>query len=74
MFYMTRLKPTLNEELEDTKGVIRILKSKKDRQRNGQKKKAKMINNNLQNTTQKTQDRTTRTPLKTWMNSGAPEG
>jgi hypothetical protein len=27
---------------------------------------AKMINNDLQNTTQKTKDRTTRTPLKTW--------
>jgi hypothetical protein len=76
---MPRLKPTLNEELEETKEVIRILKSKKnrqrngqkkkdrqrngqkkrDRQRNGQKKKAKMTNNDLQNTTQKTQDRTT---------------
>ena len=56
---MPRLKPTLNEELEETKEVFRILKSKKDRQRNGQKKKAKMTNNDLQNTTQKTQDRTT---------------
>ena len=29
------------EEFEDTKGVIRIRKQKKDRQRNGQKKKDK---------------------------------
>ena len=32
------------KEFEDTKGVIRIRKSKQDRQHNGQKK-----NNNLQN-------------------------
>ena len=31
----------LDEEFEDTKGVIRISKSKKDRQHNGQKKKDK---------------------------------
>ena len=30
------------EEFEDTKGVIRICKSKKDRQHNGQKKKDKI--------------------------------
>ena len=36
------------EELEDTKGVIRVLKSK-DRQHNGQKKKVKMTINDLQN-------------------------
>ena len=30
-----------DEEFEDTKGVIRISKSKKDRQHNGQKKKEK---------------------------------
>ena len=35
------------EEFEDTKGVIR--KSKKNRQRNGQKKKYKRTNNDLQN-------------------------
>jgi hypothetical protein len=29
------------EEFEDTKGVIRIRKSKKDRQHNGQKKKGR---------------------------------
>ena len=36
----------IQEEFEDTKGVIRICKSKKDRQHNGQQKGQK---NNLQN-------------------------
>jgi len=39
----------LQEEFEDTKGVIRIRKSKKDRKHNGQKKKDKTTNNDLQN-------------------------
>jgi hypothetical protein len=43
------------EEFEDTKGVIRTRKSK-DRQRNCQKKKGKRTNNDLQKTTQKTND------------------
>ena len=48
------------------KRVIRIRKSKKDRQYNGQKKQEnKRTNNDLQNTTQKTKDWSTRTPLKT---------
>jgi hypothetical protein len=34
--------------LEDTKGVIRIRKSQKNRQHNGQKKKDKRTNNDLQ--------------------------
>ena len=34
---------------EDTKGVIRIRKSKKNGQHNGQKKKDKRTNNDLQN-------------------------
>ena len=38
------------EEFEDTKGIFRIRKSK-DRQYNGQKKKGKSANNDLQNTT-----------------------
>ena len=39
------------------KGVIRIRKSKKDRQNNGQKiQEDKRTNNDLQNTTQKTKD------------------
>ena len=61
-------------ELEDTKEVIRIRISKMNRQHNGQKKKHKRTNNDLQNTTHKTRDRVTRTPLKPVVNSGAPEG
>ena len=37
------------EEFEDTNMVIRICKSKKNRQHNGQKKKYKRTNNGLQN-------------------------
>ena len=51
--------------IEDTKGVIRISISKNDRPHNGQKKKNKRANNDLQNITHKTKDRVTRTPLKT---------
>jgi len=40
---------SLSEEFEDTKGVIRIRKSKKNRQHNGQKKKYHRTNNDLQN-------------------------
>jgi len=36
------------EELEDTKEVINIRKSKKDRQHNDQKKNDKRTNNDLQ--------------------------
>jgi len=36
------------EEFEDTKGVIRIRASKNNRQHNGQEKKYKMTNNDLQ--------------------------
>ena len=39
----------LARRVEDTKGVIRICKSKKNRQHNGQPKKDKMTNNDLQN-------------------------
>jgi len=37
------------EEFEDTKGVIRKLISKKNRQHSGQKEKCKRTNNDLQN-------------------------
>ena len=50
------------EEFEYSKWVISIRKSK-DRQHNGQQKKAKWTNNYLQNITHKTKDRVTRTPL-----------
>jgi hypothetical protein len=36
--------------------------------------KDKRTNNDLQNTTQKTKDRATRTPLKSGINPGAPGG
>ena len=39
----------IQEEFEDTKGVFRIRKSKKDRQHNDEKKKCKKTNNDLQN-------------------------
>ena len=38
----------VREEFEDTKGVIRIRISKKNKQRNGQKKMYKGTNNDLQ--------------------------
>ena len=60
------------EELEDTKVVIRTRKWK-ERQHNYQKKKNKGINNDLQNTTQKTKDREIQAPLKPDVNPGAPE-
>ena len=41
--------PNRQEEFEDTKRVIRIRISKKNRQHNGQKKKYKRTNNDLQN-------------------------
>jgi len=44
----------IEEELEDTKGVIKIRKSKKDKQHNVQKKKDKRTNNDVQNITHKT--------------------
>ena len=44
----TKLDST-KKSFEGTKGVIRIRKSKKDRQHNGQKKKYKRTNNDLQN-------------------------
>jgi hypothetical protein len=40
---------TIQEEFEDTKGVIIIRISNKNRQHNGQKKKYKKTNNDLQN-------------------------
>jgi len=60
----------VQEEFEDIKGVINIRKSKSYWQDNGHKKSDRRTNNNLQNTTQKTKDRATRTP----QNTGAPEG
>ena len=52
-------------KFEDSKGEIISCKSKKDTQHNDEKKNYKRTNNDLQNTTQKTKDRATRTPLIT---------
>ena len=41
--------PEEGEEFENTKGVIRIRISKRNRQHNGQKKKYETTNNDLQN-------------------------
>ena len=60
------------EEYDDTKEVIIIRKSKRNRRHNGQKKTDKQ--RYIQNTTRKSIDRSTRTPLKPWVNSGVPEG
>jgi len=59
------------EEFEETKGIIRIRKPKKDRGHNGQKKKGKRTNNDLQNITHKTKDRETRTPQSSGMVSSS---
>ena len=58
----------MQKEFEDTKGVIRIRKSKV-RQHNGQKKKDEKDKH-----THKTKDRATRASLNPGVNSGAPEG
>jgi hypothetical protein len=55
-------KSNAQEEFEDTEGVIRIHKSKKNRQHNGQKKKDKQRSTKH---THKTKDRETLTPQKT---------
>ena len=59
------------EEFEDTKGVIKIRKSKKDKQHNGQNKKYKRTNSDLPSNTQQAKDQATRTSLKLGMNSGS---
>ena len=53
------------KEFEDTKVVVRIRKSRKDRQNNGQKKKDNRTNNDLQNITHRTKDRATPPPFET---------
>ena len=72
----------MQDEFEDTKGVVRIHKSKKDRQHNVQNKKYKQqsFSSSLDiqysfktKHTHKTKHRVPRTPLKTGVKSGAPE-
>ena len=62
------------EEFEDAKGVIRIRISKKDRQHNGQKKKDKRTNNDLQNIHIKLKIEQHEPHNKLGVNSGTPEG
>jgi hypothetical protein len=54
--------------------IFRIRKLRMYRQRNDQNKKNKQINNDLQNTTHSTKDRTTQIPINPEVNSCAPEG
>jgi hypothetical protein len=49
IFYNARTCIYIYEQFEDTKGVIRIRKLKKNIQHNGQNKKDKRTNNDLQN-------------------------
>ena len=64
----------LKEEFEDTKGVIRIRISKKNRQHNDQKKKYKRTNNDLQNIHIELKIEEHEPHLKPGVNSGVPEG
>jgi hypothetical protein len=66
----------LQKEFDDTKGVIRICKPKKDRQHNGQKKKYKRTNNDLQNIhiKLKLKIKYHELHLKPGVNPGVPEG
>jgi hypothetical protein len=61
----------IQEEFEDTKVVIRIRISKKNRQHNGQKKKIQKAKQRSTKHTYKTKDRVTRTPQKMGVNTGA---
>ena len=58
--YIVTTRNHSQEEFEDTKEVIRIRKSKKNRQHNDQKDKQRSTKD-----THKAKDRVTRTPLKT---------
>jgi hypothetical protein len=59
----------LQEEFEETKGIIRtVYRRKINRQHNGRKKQRSTEH------THKTKDRVKRTPQKPGVNSGAPEG
>ena len=62
------------ESSEDTKRVIRMRKSKNNRQHNGQKKKVQKDKQRSTKHTYKSKDRVTLTPLKTGVNAGAPKG
>ena len=66
LMMLTQLKSywfVVNENFEDTIGVIRSRKSKMDRQYNSKEKTDKKTNNDLHNTTQKTRDWVKRIPI-----------
>ena len=65
--YIVTTRNHSQEEFEDTKGVTRIRKSKKNRQYSDQKDKQR-------STKHTPKDQVTRIPLKTGVNSGALEG
>jgi hypothetical protein len=60
------------KELEDTRKLTRVRKSKKDRQHNGQKKKDKRTNNGLQSIHIRWSNKNATKDVG--MNSGSPEG
>jgi hypothetical protein len=60
----------MQEEFKNNNGVIRTHKSK-GRQHNDQQKKEQITNNDLQNPTNKSKDRVTRTPLRTQPDSSS---
>ena len=64
------------KSLKIPKGQSESTHRSKNRQHNGQKKRDKRQKDKQRSTkhTYKTKDRVTRTPLKTGVNSGAPEG
>ena len=62
------------EKFKDTNGAIRSRKLKKDRQHNGQGKKAKRTNIDKQTTTLKLKIEEHESQQKSRMNSGAAEG
>ena len=74
---MTENMLTINKKsMKVPKSSTKIRKSKQDRYCNWQKDKDKdkKTNKDLQNTSQKTKDRATLSPLKSGMNSDTQEG
>ena len=68
------LSTALDFHIKDTKGVIRIRKSKKNKQHKCQKKKDKRTNNDLQNIHIKRKIEKHEPHKKLGVNSGAPKG
>ena len=64
----------VQEDFEDTKGVIKIHKSQMYRQHKDYKEKDKRTNNDVQNTTQKTKDRAGRITQNRWHKTKQKQG